>query len=190
VSHRAGGGRRTLIVLASLFVAPLALAFWLYYGTSWRPLASTNRGELITPARPLPEAASLQRAGGARIFSGKWSLVIVSTDDCDAVCRAGLHYAQRTLASLGRLQARTQLVLVHGSACCSASPADPVWRDLLRVDARAAPGLLGVFPEPQRAQMIFVVDPLGNLMMRYDSSRDPKGLREDLQHLLDLSGMG
>ena len=37
---------------------------------------------------------------------------------------------------------------------------------------------------------IFIVDPLGNLMMRYDVRQDPKGLREDLQNLLELSHIG
>jgi hypothetical protein len=92
--------------------------------------------------------------------------VVVNSDGCGSECQAGLDYARRTLASLGRLQSRTQTELVSD------------------------PSLLPVFPEAHRAQMIFVVDPLGNLMMRYDSSRDPKGLREDLQHLLELSQIG
>jgi hypothetical protein len=64
------------------------------------------------------------------------------------------------------------------------------FKELIQVDATQTPDLLQAFPEAQRAQMIFVVDPLANLMMRYDSSHDPKGLREDLQHLLELSQIG
>jgi hypothetical protein len=48
---------RTLAALAALFVLPLVLAFFVYYGTDWRPSAHVNHGQLITPARRLPAAA-------------------------------------------------------------------------------------------------------------------------------------
>jgi len=48
---------RTLAALAALFLAPLVLAFFTYYGTGWRPSAHVNHGRLITPARPLPQVA-------------------------------------------------------------------------------------------------------------------------------------
>lgn len=183
-------GRRTFLILAALFLAPLAFAFWLYYGSTWRPGQTTNNGELILPARALPDSAATRRANGSRVFDDKWSLVIVADGECAESCRQGLEYAQRTLASLGRLQARTQYVLVHGGACCSADWAALGHKDLLVVDGAAAPGLLASFPEAQRGSMIFIVDPLGFLLMRYDSGRDPKGLRADLKHLLDLSQIG
>ena len=43
---------------------------------------------------------------------------------------------------------------------------------------------------PPLEHTIFIVDPLGNLMMRYDVRQDPKGLREDLKNLLELSHIG
>ena len=49
--------------------------------------------------------------------------------------------------------------------------------------------ILRLLPEP-RGGTIFIVDPLGNLMMRYDVRQDPKGLREDLKNLLELSHIG
>jgi hypothetical protein len=183
-------GRQTFLVLVALFLAPLAFAFWLYYGSTWRPSLTTNNGQLIRPARLLPDSAATHRANGARIFDDKWSLVVVADNDCDAVCRNGLEYAQRTLASLGRQQSRTQYVLVHSGACCKVDWAALGHKDLLVVDGAAAPGLLAVFPESKRGSMIFIVDPLGFLLMSYDSSLDPKGLRADLKHLLDLSQIG
>ena len=50
--------------------------------------------------------------------------------------------------------------------------------------------LLAAFPSEDRDEMIFLVDPLGNLMMRYDLRRDPKGLLQDLRLLLQLSHIG
>jgi hypothetical protein len=55
--------------------------------------------------------------------------------------------------------------------------------------ARSAP-LLRQFPAEDLSHAIFIVDPLANLMMRFDSRADPKGLREDLTKLLKLSHVG
>ena len=46
------------------------------------------------------------------------------------------------------------------------------------------------FPTVQRAHTLFVVDPLGNLMMSYDARQNSRGLLEDLQKLLRLSHIG
>ena len=53
----------------------------------------------------------------------------------------------------------------------------------------AVASVLAAFPPPLE-HTIFIVDPLGNLMMRYDVRQDPKGLREDLKNLLELSHIG
>ena len=46
---------RMLAALAGLFILPLLLAFYMYYGTDWRPVKRVNHGTLISPVRPLPE---------------------------------------------------------------------------------------------------------------------------------------
>ena len=60
------------------------------------------------------------------------------------------------------------------------------------LDATGAPGerLLSAFPPGDRAHTLFVVDPVGNLMMRYDVRRNPRGLLIDLRRLLELSNIG
>lgn len=179
-----GPGRRQFLLLLLLFAAPLALAFWLYYGSSWRPLARTNHGMLIEPARPLPQPGAL---------AGKWSLVVIGSGEqgCDAACRETLVYARQTWLSLGKLASRAQRVLLGGAACCDEAYLAHEHQGLVLLRA-TTPGIqaqLQAFPPPLE-RSIFIVDPLGNLMMRYDVRADPKGLREDLKKLLDLSHIG
>jgi hypothetical protein len=175
-----------------MFLAPLGFAFWLYYGTQWRPAGGTNHGELITPARPINKIVS------DKLFAGKWSLVVIADGSCDTTCQRSLVYSRQTWLALGRLESRTQRVWLATANCCDRGytlrehpdlkVVDLMNSESIPVDARA--GLLAIFPTADQARQIFIVDPLGNLMMRYDTGLDPKGLRDDLKKLLELSRIG
>ncbi|MFM2289876.1 MAG: hypothetical protein RL684_3019 [Pseudomonadota bacterium] len=192
-------GRGPALLLLALFAAPLAFAFWLYYGSSWRPAGRTNHGELIQPVRPLGDVALSPVGGGAplaKALQGKWSLVVVgqgggAEQGCDATCRESLVYVRQTWLSMGRELTRLQRVLLAPAGCCDAGYLKQEHDGLLALDASGAGAavLLAQFPAPT-AGGIYVVDPLGNLMMRYDVHQDPKGLRLDLKKLLDLSHIG
>jgi hypothetical protein len=196
--------RGTLLVLLLLFFAPLLLAFIVYYGSDWRPLRHTNHGVLIEPARSLPLIALPQlapsAAGGAaaeapaaaNVLTGKWSLVYIGRGDCDADCRDTLYFMRQTHFGLANLIPRVQRIFLVSAACCDRDYLVREQPNLITLDAAEAAGaaLLALFPSEQRASTIFVVDPRGNLMMRYDAHQDPKGLRDDLKKLLALSHIG
>ena len=73
--------RRQLWLVVAMFFVPLGIAFLMYYGNvGWRPEGSTNKGELIDPARPLPEVALMTPSGtptAPDFLRGKWSIVFV-----------------------------------------------------------------------------------------------------------------
>jgi len=178
----AAHARRVVALLALLFFGPLLLAFGIYYGSSWRPAQHTNHGELIQPPRPL----------GAAVFMGKWSLVYVGPGSCDASCRRTLYYMRQTHLGLGRLYTRAQRVFLATAPCCDRSYLTREYPALITLNAAApaSASLLAAFPAAQRPTGIFIVDPRGNLMMRYDSSARPEGLLDDLKQLLGLSSIG
>lgn len=187
---------RMLAVLAGLFLLPLAVAFWVYYGTDWRPVRTVNHGELIAPARPLP-ASQLQPAvatdaAPAELFHRKWSLVYVGDGRCDDICRKSLYVMRQTRLSLNSEMARVERVFLATSDCCAQDFLAREHPGLVVLDATgaSASALLSVFPAEEREQSLFVVDPLGNLMMRYDVRQNPKGLLQDLKKLLSLSHIG
>ncbi|HEY6457870.1 MAG TPA: hypothetical protein VIY90_21555 [Steroidobacteraceae bacterium] len=185
---------RTVFALAGLFVLPLALSFWLYYGLHWRPQGSTNHGDLITPARPLPEVTLPDAAGVAQrhIFSGHWTLVYIGDGACNADCRTTLFFMRQTRLSLGKDMTRVERVFLAPSHCCDRSFLDGEHPGLRVFDAAvpAAQSLLAQFPVDGRARALYIVDPLGNLMMRYDARLPPEGMLEDLKRLLQLSHIG
>jgi hypothetical protein len=187
---------RMLAALAGLFLLPLAIAFWVYYGTDWRPARTVNHGELITPVRPLP-AAHLQPAvtpvnAPTELFHRKWSLVYVGDGRCEEACRQALYVMRQTRLSLNNEMNRVERVFLATSQCCAREFLVHEHPGLLVLDATGAEAnsLLGVFPANERERSLFIVDPLGNLMMRYDVRQNPKGLLQDLKKLLSLSHIG
>jgi hypothetical protein len=186
---------RMLAALAGLFLLPLAVAFWMYYGTDWRPARTVNHGELITPVRSLPAAslpAVIPDAAPAQLFHRKWSLVYVGDGRCEEACRQALYIMRQTRLSLNSEMDRVERVFLVTSQCCAREFLAHEHPGLLVLDATgtSANSLVGVFPVNEREQSLFVIDPLGNLMMRYDVRQNPKGLLQDLKKLLSLSHIG
>ncbi len=193
--------RRQLWLLLVLFFAPLGLSFLLYYsGNGWRPTGSTNRGELIDPARALPEVALATPAGvptSPEFLRGKWSLVYAGDGACDARCRQALNDSRQVRLALNQDSSRVQRVFLYTGACCDQEYFATEQAGLLfaAVEGDAGRELLGAFPvydgvEAIAAGRLYVVDPLGNLMMSYAADAPAKSLLDDLKKLLKLSQIG
>ena len=186
---------RTIAALAAVFLLPLIASFWMYYGTDWRPTSTTNHGELLQPVRQVP-AADLREANGdfapADLFREKWTLAYIGDGQCDETCRQALYFMRQTRLSLNNEMTRVSRVFLATSNCCDVEFLEREHAGLIAVDASGpeAGELLNTFPEGDRAHSLFIVDPLGNLVMRYDIRDEPKGLLTDLKKLLKLSHIG
>jgi len=190
--------RRLLVALALLFFAPLAVAFYLYYGSiGWRPGHRVNHGDLIEPPRPLPDMSlPIAAAPGAAaaptglVLKGKWTLLYVGAGECSAVCRSDLYEMRQVRIALNREMDRVQRVFIAQGACCDWPFLDEQHPDLITVVATAdAAPLLALLPAGA-ADRIFLIDPLGNLMMSFAPDAKPKGMLTDLKRLLGLSHVG
>ncbi len=182
--HRARQ-RRKLLFLVALFFLPVIASFTLYYATDWRPEAQSAHGELVTPARPLPEVAADLR--------GKWVLAYVGDGRCDADCQRSLVFARQTRLSLNQEMDRVVRVLFATAECCDQAYLDREHEGLKVIelnDAAAGEALLAVLPPQDRQHSLYIIDPLGNLVMRYDTREEPRGLLSDLKKLLRLSHIG
>ncbi|MGD9843309.1 MAG: SCO family protein [Steroidobacteraceae bacterium] len=190
--------RRPFYAVLGLFFAPLLLAFAVYYGSSWRPSGSTNKGDLISPAVPLPEAELITAQGTATNSSflrADWTLVYVGMGACDELCRRALTDIQQARLLLGKDLPRVKRAFLYSGSCCDAEFFD-LQQDLVSasIDSEAGQALLAKFPDnngkPLHAGKIYIVDPLGNLMMSYAPGSDPRSLYQDLKKLLGLSHVG
>jgi cytochrome oxidase Cu insertion factor (SCO1/SenC/PrrC family) len=194
-------GRRQLLLLAALFFVPLAIAFWMYYGpTGWRPSGDASKGDLIDPARPLA-ALALTTADGTQtqpdFLRGKWSMVYVGDGLCDDRCRKALYLTRQSRIALNKDMDRVQRVFLVTGRCCDRGFLAQEHPDLIvaRVDDDASAALLEPFPTYggvplADAGRVYLVDPLGNLLMSYAPTAPDKALLTDMKKLLRLSHIG
>lgn len=203
VSSGPSPSRRPVWVLVTMFFAPLLIAFALYYALpGWRPAGSTNHGDLLSPARPLPEQPfEVTEVGGAtaprpQLWHGKWSFVFTGDGACDARCRAALTDMRQVRLALNDDMQRVQRVFVPTQGCCdSAYLAEHPGLLLAQLPAAELQRLHAQLPryadgEPGSAGRVYVVDPLGNVMMSYSGTAPAKGMLEDMKKLLKLSHIG
>jgi hypothetical protein len=198
--------RRLLIGLALLFFAPLGLAFYLYYGhATWHPGGRVNAGELIEPARPLPALALPLLGSGntdPNFLKGKWTFLYVASGPCAADCRNRLYDTRQVRLALDRDMGRVQRVFIADGDCCDAQLLHEQHPDLILIrSSPAAAPLLALLPgvdsvaaansaNTASAPRVYLIDPLGNLMMSYAADTKAKGMLEDMKRLLRLSSIG
>jgi cytochrome oxidase Cu insertion factor (SCO1/SenC/PrrC family) len=191
--------RRILIGVALMFFAPLALSFYLYYGRDWHPGGRVNSGELIEPARPLP-LLSLPLLSvdpghtNPQFLKGKWTFLYVQRGRCDDECRTHLYDTRQVRLALDRDMNRVQRVFIGEGDCCDLKELRAAHPDLVAVRAGPADeSLLALLPMREGAansHRVYLIDPLGNLMMFYAADAKPKGMLEDMKRLLRLSSIG
>ncbi len=87
---------------------------------------------------------------------------------------------------------RVARIFLATGQCCNREFLEREHPGLVVIDATGpeATALVNTFPQTDRPQSLFIVDPLGNLVLRYDTRDEPKGLLTDLQKLLKLSHIG
>jgi len=201
-SQTAGSGSRWVLpALILLFFGPLLTAGYIYYfGGGWRPASSVNYGRLLESPLLLGELA-LPLAGAATdqpgLFEGSWTLLYVSEQACELECRSALDKMRRVRLALREKAVRVQRILLYAGTPAGSLLAVDDQADLrvmtlsgsaggtfleLLTDALAAP--------PNAPGAVYLVDPLGNLIMAYEPGFEMKGMLADLKRLLRLSSIG
>lgn len=192
-------GKRIFLLVLLAFFAPLLLAFVIYYGAGWHPGKTTNKGDLISPVISLPNVA-LSRPDGTLLnkqwLQGKWTLAYLGDGACDQACRDALLKTRTIRLLLGKDTTRVQRAFLFSGSCCDQAYFATQQPDVIvaRLDDAQGQQLLKLFPHANgsalQAQRLYIIDPLGNLMMSYKPGADARDLHEDLKKLLNLSHIG
>ena len=166
--------RHTLLLLAAVCIAPVALGTAAYL-FGWGVGSSGNYGELLPP-RPVS-------APGLAALRGKWVLVSFDAAACDAYCERKLYFMRQVRRAQGKEMGRVERlwVLTDGGK--------PRAELLAAIEGTQISSDKLDFPG-NHADHIYLVDPLGNLMLRFPRDPDPSRMLKDLQRLLKASRIG
>ncbi len=179
----------TLAAIIAVCTLPVIASYTTFY--FWQPEDSVNYGELIPPT-PLPEATLAAPAGQAALerdaMNGRWTLVYAGPASCDETCQQALYATRQTRLAQGKEMDRvSRLWLVTDNGTPSAELL-ATHREL-RV-AHADPAWLARLPGSEQGTHFYLVDPLGNVMMRFPQQPEIKLVIKDLQRLLKYSQLG
>jgi hypothetical protein len=182
--------------LAVLLVcaAPLIASYFTYYVL--KPQARSNYGTLIDPRQyPIPKLDSSTLDGRpARLedFKGKWIMLKVGGGDCLEACRKQLFFMRQLRLMQGKEMERIERVwLVTDNA-----PLDTIvireydGTRMLRASGDAVAKWLPVDAGSRLEDHLFLIDPLGNLMMRFPKDPEPRKVHKDISKLLKASAIG
>ncbi|MBI3103282.1 MAG: hypothetical protein HYY98_17270 [Burkholderiales bacterium] len=186
--------RWTLLLLLLACLAPVLASYFAYYVV--RPEGRRNFGSLIDPQRPVPEALATTtldgRTGRMADLRQQWLLVSVGSGACDAVCENHLYLQRQMREGLGRDKDRIDWVWLVTDNAPVPQALQPALGQatVLRVDAQALARWLEPAPGQGMNEHLYVVDPMGNWMMRFPAALDAAGAakaKRDLERLLRAS---
>jgi hypothetical protein len=176
-------GRWQLLALLAVVIGPILLATAMYEWRFWVPEGRNYHGELYGDGR---SAADLGVGG---TLPKKWLLLVTAPQDCDNDCRQLVYLARQVQIGLNRDIARASQVLAHSRTLDGEyelllkreyPQLDPLALDASQYQALAGDDQVG----------LWIVDPLGNLVLRYGSDAEGRKVLDDLRLLLKLSQIG
>jgi cytochrome oxidase Cu insertion factor (SCO1/SenC/PrrC family) len=192
--NRTKQGRLRMLLVLAVCAAPVIASYLTYFVI--RPNMHSSYGQLIVPTRSLPEDLTLTRLDGqpvsARSLRGQWLLVAVGPSACDAACEKRLFAQRQFREMLGRERDRVDKVwLITDSAPLTPALAAAIAAKPEVTALRADPAALARWLVPAEGQALpdhlYVVDPMGEFMMRLPPQPDPGKTKRDLERLLRAS---
>lgn len=192
--RRTKSGRWKMLLVLAVCAAPVIASYFTYFVL--RPQARTNYSTLIEPMRAMPESLPLRdlegRAVAPRSLQGQWLLVVVAGGACDAACEKHLWLQRQLRETLGRDAARLDKVwLVPDGQPLRAETRQAVTAGVPVTVLQTDPAALAKWLEPAAGhrleQHFYIVDPLGQWMMRAPADPEPSRLKRDLERLMRAS---
>ncbi|MCX7628488.1 MAG: hypothetical protein N2Z69_08785 [Methylophilaceae bacterium] len=174
-------GRLMFLLLLGVFALPVVVGFCLY--VSGHRLEGKSYGQLLQPPRKLQASSALD-------WHGKWRMVYVTDPLCANECLITLQQLRQLHVSMAKDIDRLQRIWVIDGNWDekTIAPIRRQYPDLLIMSGAQA--MAAGFPVRGATGEVFLVDPLGYLMMRYPSGFEPAGVRKDLVRLLTYSWVG
>jgi hypothetical protein len=192
-----------MALLFLFFALPVIASYFTYYVI--KPQGRTNYGDLIDPQRNVKglavktmvmpvtaEAGLTLTLGSTPGLAQKWLMITVGPAACDELCSKRLYYVRQVRKTTGKDMDRIERVWLQ-SDDASLSPAllaEHTGLYVLRATPKDIAALLPCAPGTQPSDHVYLVDPHGNLMMRFPKEMDATKMKKDLIKLLKASRIG
>ncbi len=197
--------RTPLYLIVAICLAPVIFALLAYYvpALGLRPQEATNYGTLISPQRPIPDAATLPlttldgKPFDLSSLDGKWLLVSADESACPESCVKKLFVLRNSHASQGKnVERLARIWFITDDAPVSDQIKEAyVGTNMLRADPAKLAAYLAPNASPAERDAalkgpMWIIDPLGNLMLEFPADADPISVRNDLSKLIRNSRIG
>ena len=192
-ARRTGRGRWQMLAVFLVCAAPVIASYFTYYVV--RPEGRRNFGELIEPQRALPDQTAVNLGGQVstlKALKGQWLLLSVAGGACDASCSNHLYLQRQLREGMGKDRDRIDWVWLIPDAARVSDKLLPALKDatVLRVAPEVLSDWLKPAPGHQLAEHLYLVDPMGNWMMRFPAGLDLAAgakAKRDLERVLRAS---
>ena len=189
-------GRITMLVILAACALPVLASYFTYYVI--RPQGRTNYATLVEPQRPLPsiDEVPAQDMDGHAVplttLKGQWLMIVVAPAGCGKLCESNLYLQRQLREMMGAERDRIAKVwLVDSPEPVAPAVAAAVAAKPAVVTYRVERAALARWLEPEAGhtleEHLYIVDPLGNWMMRTPANADPVKLKKDVDRLLRAS---
>ena len=190
---RQTGGRWKMLLVFFVCAAPVLASYFMYYVV--RPEGRRNFGELIEPQKPLPDQLAQSLNGvpvNLKTLKDQWLLVSVSGGDCDDACARHLYLQRQLLEGMGKEKDRVDWVWLIQDDVKVPEKILPGLKDatVLRLPSNAVASWLVPAPGQQLSDHLYLIDPMGNWMMRFPANLDLANAakaKKDMERLLRAS---
>lgn len=190
-------GRLKMLMILLACAAPVVASYLTYYVI--RPEGRSNYAQLILPSRALPSELPLREVTGQAVaadsLKGQWLLVVVGPSRCEVDCEQRLYMQRQLREMLGRERDRVDKVWLitdegapNPQLLAAVQSGGTAAARVLRVNSQALAAWLQPEPGHPLHEHLYVVDPLGEWMMRSPVNPQPERLKRDLDRLLRASG--
>lgn len=178
IERRTRAGRWKMMLVFLMCAAPVVASYLAYY--VWRPEARSVFGTLVDPQRPLPDLVGTTLDGkplNLRELKGQWLLLTVSGGSCDALCQQYLYMQRQLRESLGKDKDRVDRVWLIDDQAQVPEDLLPalMGATVLRVPATGLSRWLVADQGQPLPAHLYLVDPMGNWMMRFPAQLDMAG---------------
>ncbi len=199
-SHRAASTQTRrkvwlLWLVAAVCAAPAIASYMAYY--IFKPTgAAVNYGTLLEPQRPVPATLTVRTEHDGlvpmRTLTGKWLMLMVDASACTEDCVKKLYFMRQVRATQGNERERVDTLWLRTDNAPVAATITSAYPDirLLQADANTLANWLPAEANTAMTDHIYLIDPSGNLMMRFPKEPDPTKIKKDLSKLLKWSGIG